>query len=225
MGLADLARAAVPLVDSFARLIEAHDGVSVSCAKGCGACCRQLVTISLPEAFALADTLAGKPETDRPAFQSRLAQAETRLAVADLDLELDSLGDPEFPADEHYELARRYFRLGLPCPFLVDESCSIYTERPALCRQYLVSSPAAHCSDPFRQTVTPINPVPQISESLAGVSAQLLETELEFDAIARSISWTTNRSEDAMRVWNADHIGNLFVMHLEMRMGMGGEPV
>ena len=32
----------------------------------------------------------------------------------------------------------RAYRLGLPCPFLVDESCSIHPMRPAACRQFNV---------------------------------------------------------------------------------------
>jgi hypothetical protein len=43
-----------------------------------------------------------------------------------------------------YSLA--YFRTGVPCPFLEDESCSIYPDRPLVCREYVVTSPPALCA-------------------------------------------------------------------------------
>ena len=36
--------------------------------------------------------------------------------------------------------------LGIACPFLEDESCSIYEERPITCREYLVTSPPEYCA-------------------------------------------------------------------------------
>ena len=36
---------------------------------------------------------------------------------------------------------RRYRALALACPFLVDEACGVYAERPFVCRRYLVTSP------------------------------------------------------------------------------------
>ncbi len=46
-----------------------------------------------------------------------------------------------------------YFDQGIPCPFLEEESCSIYGERPLVCREYLVTSPAEHCARPRAETV------------------------------------------------------------------------
>ena len=47
--------------------------------------------------------------------------------------------------------ASTYFRLGIACPFLEDESCSIYEDRPIACREYLVTSPPAYCAAPTRR--------------------------------------------------------------------------
>jgi Fe-S-cluster containining protein len=51
----------------------------------------------------------------------------------------------------------KYFCLQIDCPFLDEESCSIYADRPFACREYLVTSPAAHCG---RTTMAPIHRVP-----------------------------------------------------------------
>ena len=50
-------------------------------------------------------------------------------------------------------LNRAYFELGLACPFLEQESCSIHDERPTLCREYSVVTPASRCRAPFTETV------------------------------------------------------------------------
>jgi hypothetical protein len=53
--------------------------------------------------------------------------------------------------------AERYLELEIECPFLVDDACGIYQERPFICRQFLVTSPPELCDDPL---VKPVRPVP-----------------------------------------------------------------
>jgi hypothetical protein len=50
-------------------------------------------------------------------------------------------------------LGMKYFGLGIACPFLEDESCSIYEHRPMRCREYLVTSPPENCAHPTSDTV------------------------------------------------------------------------
>ena len=64
-------------------------------------------------------------------------------------------------------MAQQYFRLGLVCPFLEDDACGIYEDRPFVCRQYLVTSAAELCRDPFT------NPVEVIAMPVAAASAML----------------------------------------------------
>ena len=44
----------------------------------------------------------------------------------------------------------------------VIPSCSIHSERPLVCREYLVTSAAELCAGPAQEGVTPV-PVPKIS--------------------------------------------------------------
>jgi len=55
--------------------------------------------------------------------------------------------------DERHRWGVEYFKLGLPCPFLEHESCSIHENRPASCREYLVTSPSANCSAPTAENI------------------------------------------------------------------------
>jgi Fe-S-cluster containining protein len=146
------------VIDRAVARVEAG-GERVSCAKGCSACCRaQPVPVTPPEAYALQQLVESLPE---------VRQAEVRAAFADRVTRLRSAGlydafmhrDPGLSRQQARALADRYFRLGLVCPFLVDDACSIYEERPFVCRQYLVTSPAPLCSDPLHNPVKPV-PMP-----------------------------------------------------------------
>ncbi len=123
-----------------------REGRRVSCRPGCGACCRQLVPITRIEARRLAELLEALPEPRRSVVHERFADAVRRLDEAGL---LETLRRPEtVAADERLPLGLAYFRLGIPCPFLEQESCSIHADRPLACREYLVTSPAENCANP-----------------------------------------------------------------------------
>jgi hypothetical protein len=42
-------------------------------------------------------------------------------------------------------VSRRYFEARIPCPFLEDERCSVYADRPLVCREHAVTTPPALC--------------------------------------------------------------------------------
>jgi Fe-S-cluster containining protein len=132
-------------------------GHEVSCRKGCGACCRQLVPISETEARRIREVIDELPADRQKEIRGRFADARRQLQEAGL---LAGLGDRSLvPLADRVRLGIRYFAEGIPCPFLEDEACSIYEERPIACREYLVTSPPANCSQPTRESVATV-PVP-----------------------------------------------------------------
>lgn len=133
------------LANDVAALGEARvrrQGLRISCTKGCGACCRQLVPISPTEARALAALVASLPPERAAAVRQRFAAALERMESAGLP----PRGHPDTDKPAFREFGLAWFRLGIPCPFLEDESCSIHPERPLVCREYLVTSPPAACA-------------------------------------------------------------------------------
>lgn len=134
-------------------------GARVSCAKGCSACCRaQPVPVTPPEAYALARLVERLPEPRGATVRAAFAANTARLREAGL-YEIYMQRDPGMTRDEARTIVRRYMALKLVCPFLVDHTCSIYAERPFVCRQYLVTSPANLCEAPLDNKVMPI-PMP-----------------------------------------------------------------
>lgn len=122
-------------------------GTPVTCRAGCGACCRQMVPVSLFEAEALAEWFATLPPERREELAQRFHQALITLRDAGV---IDRLvkEDWALDAEKSTELAVKYFHAGVACPFLENESCSIHPIRPLSCREYLVTSPPGLCQDP-----------------------------------------------------------------------------
>ena len=139
------------VVDAAVRTSEAL-GEKISCKKGCGACCRQLVPIAETEARHIREVVEALPEPRRSEIRSRFAAARDRLEAAGL-LEILRQPSRQWEAGESASFGLRYFAQGIPCPFLEDGSCSIYADRPLVCREYLVTSPAENCARPTPQTI------------------------------------------------------------------------
>lgn len=129
------------------------EGRTVSCKPGCAACCRQLIPIPPAEAYAIRAMVDGLPEPRRSAVRARFDDAARRIDAWEHG---PSLAAPVWDDDhEHFRmLALAYYALGIPCPFLDDaETCSIYSERPLVCREFLVTSPAENCERPGEATI------------------------------------------------------------------------
>ena len=135
------------LTDLSARAA-AEAGDAISCKRGCAACCRQLVAISALEARELMKLVDRLPEPQRSRVRLRFADAKRRIEAEAPHL-VPPMRYPEearYSTQQNMELARQYVRLGIACPFLEDESCSIYADRPVTCRQYVVVSAPEHCA-------------------------------------------------------------------------------
>jgi Fe-S-cluster containining protein len=148
----------LPLANSLANAVAdvgvdgiQKEGKKISCKKGCGACCRQLVPISEVEARRIAEVVDELPEPRRTEVRSRFAAARQRLDEAGLLQRLQERS--QWQRDDLRTIGLEYFRLGVACPFLEEESCSIYQDRPVACREYLVTSPPEHCANPTSESV------------------------------------------------------------------------
>jgi Fe-S-cluster containining protein len=142
-------------------------GKRISCQAGCGACCRQLVGVSLIEAVALADVVAALPPERQAAVQARFADAVRRLEAADLIDPARPPGQRGLRSSAPEELPHQYFRLQIACPFLENESCSIHPERPLVCREYHVTSPPEHCKRQGTGKIESVQPPLHMNQALA----------------------------------------------------------
>ncbi|MDP1961441.1 MAG: YkgJ family cysteine cluster protein [Reyranella sp.] len=185
---ADVVPALQGLVNAVVAAAEAglmKSGGTISCRKGCGACCRQLVPVSRTEGERLLALIAAMPPERRETLHARFAAAGAIITGAAL-AERDGRSDRE--------LSLAYFALGIPCPFLEDESCSIHTERPLVCREYLVTSPAELCAGRAQEGVTPVA-VPKVSMSARG----LQDDREDWFPLALLMDWARTRPKGGAR--------------------------
>jgi Fe-S-cluster containining protein len=187
-------RLAETVVGLGVRAVEAR-GKKVSCKAGCGACCRQLVPISGTEARHLRNMVDQLPEPRRTEIRTRFAEARRCLEAAGV---LDKLLHPERCEPKVFvAFGLDYFHLGIPCPFLDGESCSIYAERPLACRAYLVTSPAENCAHPTAETVdcVPLGANPSIA--LNHSDPDLMERSIPLVPLIVALEWAEMHPQES----------------------------
>jgi Fe-S-cluster containining protein len=172
-----------------------REGRRVSCCAGCGACCRQLVVISLAEVQALAELVAAMPPERQAVIRRRFADAIARLETDGLLEPLEAKGERRLihrgppPTGFVHPLAWRYFQLKIPCPFLEDESCSIHPDRPLVCREYLVTSPAERCARLYEDSIDTVDIPLHVGGVMVEVSHQVADVPLESVPLVLALEW------------------------------------
>ncbi|UCH23921.1 MAG: YkgJ family cysteine cluster protein [Deltaproteobacteria bacterium] len=201
MGLVELVPTALELTNMLvdrARKREEREGKRISCQAGCGTCCCQMVPISAPEAFYLADLVESLPPDRREDLLERFEVIKKELERQHL---IDELLDPLYGDDGAMTTAKKYFFLNLPCPFLVNESCSIHPYRPVACREYNVTSPPPWCADPYSYEVSKV-PMPlPLSAPLASLTAQLTDSKPRLIPLTLTPFWVVANTSLRQRQW------------------------
>lgn len=183
-------------------------GEHISCRKGCAACCRMLVPLSAPEAFALADLIETLPDDRRRAIRRRVDEACRGLEQAGLLKRLTDIAESERQlSDEDMEPTNRdYYTLRMPCPFLENEACSIYEDRPAACRELLVTTPAELCEDLANNPVQ-VLPVPlRISTVLGLLWSELNGGPIRFIPLPIALAWAKRHADARGPGWRGTQL-------------------
>lgn len=173
-------------------------GQTISCRKGCGACCRVMVPVSPPEAFVLKKRFEQLPAPHRDRVLQRLAALKETLNEAGLLGRLVQLSETRTQlSDEDMEpVNQAYYAQRLPCIFLEDESCSIYDFRPAACREYLVTSPAEFCQDMTDPAVKPVSVPFRIATVLSLMWAKLTGGPARLIPLPIALDWADRHADE-----------------------------
>jgi Fe-S-cluster containining protein len=166
-----------------------QQGKCISCQKGCGACCRQLVPLSPADARHIARLVANMPEPRKTEIVSRFAAARQKLEETGFLQKLNER--QQWPERDVSQIGVEYFQLGIACPFLEDESCSIHLDRPLTCREYLVTSPAVNCASPSGDAIDCV-PLPAkvwLSAARAESNSRSGEPYIHWIPLIQSLAW------------------------------------
>ena len=136
----------------FIRDKVASEGDTISCKKGCGKCCILYVFANLQEAECITHYLYQHEEVLQhflSAYRdwrkglgmsySKLPRLDQMIA-RNLSGKLSPQEQSRFRADVDSYTACR-----VPCPFLIDDACSIYEVRPFVCASLVSVSPTEYC--------------------------------------------------------------------------------
>jgi Fe-S-cluster containining protein len=199
----------------------ADEQLAISCGAGCGACCRQLVPVSEAEAVYLAELVAAMPPERGSVIRERF-----RAAVAALGDDLiGRLRDTSrlSALEDRRQIGGEYFHRGVACPFLEQESCSIYATRPATCREYLVTSPAGNCADPTPETINPIAFPAKVSTILYCFSDGIGRELTRWVPLVLALEWAGNRKSQAQPAYNGPQMFRNFVSQIAARQRLKEE--
>lgn len=187
-------------------------GKAPSCQKGCSACCRMLVPLSIPEAFVLRDWVRSRSADQQEHIAHRFAEAKARLLAGGIWHRLTALCHGALPTEDGIldDLNRNYYALRLACPFLEDETCAIYEDRPSACRELLVISPPQHCDDLTKNSIEPVVVPIQVSTVLGMVWQEVTKAPATLIPLPVALEWVEQHEEDARRTWTGvellDHV-------------------
>jgi len=178
-------------------------GQTISCRMGCAACCRMLVPLSAPEAFALREYVEQLPTDRRTHLLNRLSDTKDRVKRAGLWDRLNDVAGASRPVpDEELDpINRSYYALRIPCPYLENEMCSIYEARPAACRELLVTSPAELCQDLVQNPVKPLPVSMRIGSILGLVWGTLTNSPPRLIPLPMALEWAERHEEESRRTW------------------------
>jgi Fe-S-cluster containining protein len=170
------------------------EGRTISCRAGCGACCRQLVPIAEMETFHLRDLVNAMPEARQAEIRHRFVDGRERLEKAGL---LKNLEIPiGMPLDDRRRLGIEYFKQGIACPFLEEESCSIHPDRPLSCREYLVTSPAENCANP-RDNIEGVYVAEKVSTVVYSLDSERAAITYKWVPMILALDWAETHTEDS----------------------------
>ena len=191
-----------------------ESGKSVPCCKGCSACCSYLIPLSVPEALCMAEELSAlPPEEGRTLLQSSLDTAKTILEQMPKDF---NTGEP--PTDSGIrssQLGAWYAGLRLHCPFLLDNLCVMYDQRPIACREHVVTGTATLCD--VEGTGEPdVTKMPvSVLECLGRLAAELEQSDVEAIMLPLALPWAQENIERSKRTWSAVDMVEQFIHILQ----------
>jgi len=191
------------------------NGIFVPCRKGCSACCNYLIPLSVPEAFRLREEVLAMPtEQSRDVLQSFLDTAKIILNEKPKIFKANE--SPETNCQTQLiELSKWYASLKLTCPFLSNNLCTLYEQRPVACREYIVTGSALLCNDELSDESQTVQMPISILDGLGQLAAELEQTDIEAVMLPLALPWVQENIERSERTWSAVTMVECFIEILQ----------
>jgi Fe-S-cluster containining protein len=188
------------------------DGGHIPCCKGCSICCSNLVPLSVPEALRLKEEISAVP-ADRRESIKRTCILASRLILNQKPPGQSKHQIAEAPPAYQVDLnpvSDWYASLNLACPFLDNDLCIIYEQRPLACREHFVEGSARACRGQ-RGTAEVIEMPMQVPNALAQLASEFEGTSVEAVLLPLVLVWCQKNQERAERTWPSEMMVRRFV--------------
>ena len=211
--LADIVPAARVICDKITEITTEQiriQGGSIPCHKKCPACCNYLVSLSVPEVVCFRQEIFHKRKYQpSPALRTYLHAARRIIRHRPPDNILESSSNSSNNPSELKALADWYAGLNLICPFLRNSQCTIYEQRPFVCREHFVTGSAQGCRRGSGEAQVIEMPV-QMGNVLCRLSKELCDVS---DAVMMplALAWCDINKQLCERTWPAEVMTKLFV--------------
>ncbi|MBN2594232.1 MAG: YkgJ family cysteine cluster protein [Sedimentisphaerales bacterium] len=197
------------------RRIRSNQG-RIPCGKGCSACCRHLVPLSVPEALRLKEEIDAAPVYRRE-LMLRACLRESRLILNHkLPKTLISQTTESSPVEtvDLNLLSSWYRSFESTCPFLNNNVCSIYKQRPLACREHFITGSARACRG-MRGDAEVLDIPVRLPNVLGQLASELEGTDIEAVILPLAPVWYEENAERAKRSWPAEMIVRRFIEIVE----------
>lgn len=174
--------------------IAQDNGEELSCKQGCGACCRQYVPVSPAEARLMVELVEEMPEPGRSIIKQRFDQAVQRFKASEV-MET-AMNYNRLPEAARMKMVNDYFQLAITCPFLEQESCSIYADRPLICREYLVISSPKHCATLDGEHIKRLKLPVSVAETFSNMEGARRKGVNPCIPLIMALEWTADHPDD-----------------------------
>jgi len=154
-------------LDSLSGTLEPK-GERITCREGCTACCFHYVTVSLAHGIVIADHLYKRKDL-LGQFLANYEKWHSRgySISSSIDNERISSSPMGAALEKTRPLSSRYLEMGIQCPFLVNDRCSIYEVRPLSCSGHYSTSPPDWCKPGSSSMPVLYNLVPDDEDLMA----------------------------------------------------------
>jgi Fe-S-cluster containining protein len=181
----------------------------IPCHKGCPACCSYLVSMSIPEVFCFNREVFLKPKH----LSSHILRTYFLAASQIIKHRPPSLPEQCFPEEsanlsELHLLSDWYASLNLVCPFLYNNQCVIYEQRPLVCREHFVTGSVHGCKGGHGEAQVVELPV-RIANILCQFTRELCSAD-DAVMIPLALAWYEKNKALDERTWPAVKMVKLF---------------
>lgn len=201
------------VADQMVKTAIEHSSLPVTCAKGCGVCCNQLVPLSTPELFFIVEQLQAMPARHRFPLLSRFDAIEKQLISSDFIQTLRTIDQTR----NDRIVAEHYFHMNLQCPFLDQQACTIHPWRPVVCREFNALSDPKLCVDPFNNKISSISYIQRPSSILAKLYGKITDTPPTLTPMPLLFESFEQHQKHSSRTWQSTFLAQAI---LDMAFGV-----